>query len=417
MQVQDFSGFLPPIERRFDDNPTHNPRSPTRRFGDLTCPILETILDWKIQHFALRLFIQISRSAAPATKSDTPTSPNIAPVTENESYNWSALHITRHLQCAEQPQSPCNITKYCTCHAILIRVTYKTSFTIRGITLVTVQYHQILRLPRNSDFKMSAENPSITSANLKTIRAWSEHEPKIKSSFRTRRFGSLTRPILETILYWTIQHVALRLSPKMSRNAVPATKSHIPTSANIAPGTKDAGCSSLLYSLFASIFSWQLYPLRTYSLLVFIFSWELYPLGIYFLLAFILQAFIFSWHVFSKHLFSILSWHFFSFGIYSLSMYFLCIYSLRIHCFSIYSLSIYSPSIDFLLASILQASVFYLASMPAWHLVSLGIYFLLASILSWHQFSLDIHSLSIYSPSIYFRLTYILLVGVEYRRI
>ena len=86
--------------------------------------------------------------------------------------------MKRHLQCAEQPQSPCNVTKYCTCHATLIswliRVTYETSFTMRGATLVTVQHHQILRLPRNSEFKMSAENPWIASANIKTIRAWSE---------------------------------------------------------------------------------------------------------------------------------------------------------------------------------------------------------------------------------------------------
>ena len=77
---------------------------------------------------------------------------------------------------------------------------------MRGARLVTVWHHQILRLPRNSEFKMSAENPWIASANIKTIRAWSEHiirtYPKIKSSSRTRCFGDLTRPILETHFVW-----------------------------------------------------------------------------------------------------------------------------------------------------------------------------------------------------------------------
>ena len=71
----------------------------------------------KIQHFALRLSPKIARNAAPATKSHTPTSPNTAPATQNESHG-------------------------------LIRVTYETSFTRRGATRVTLQPHQILRLPR-----------------------------------------------------------------------------------------------------------------------------------------------------------------------------------------------------------------------------------------------------------------------------
>ena len=45
-----------------------------------------------------------------------------------------------------------NLTKYCACHAKwiswLIRVTYETSFRMRGATRVTLHLHQILRLPR-----------------------------------------------------------------------------------------------------------------------------------------------------------------------------------------------------------------------------------------------------------------------------
>ena len=203
------------IRRWSEDDPTIKSSSRTRRFGDLTRPILETILYWKIQHFALRLSPKMSPNAAPATKTHTPTSPNTAPATQNESHDWSTSHMKRHLQCAEQAQSASNLTKYCACHEIC-------------------------------KFKLSAETPWIASANRKTIRTdpriirrWSEDDPTIKSSSRTRRFGDLTRPILETILYWKIQHFALRLSPKMSPNAAPATKTHTPTSPNTAPATQN----------------------------------------------------------------------------------------------------------------------------------------------------------------------------------
>ena len=66
--------------------------------------------------------------------------------------DWCPSHMKRHLQCAEQQESSSNFTKYCTCHAKwlwwLIRVTYETSFRMRGATRVTLHLHQILRLPR-----------------------------------------------------------------------------------------------------------------------------------------------------------------------------------------------------------------------------------------------------------------------------
>ena len=118
--------------------------------------------------------------------------------------------MKRHFQCVEQVKSPSNITKYCACHEIL-------------------------------KLKIWAETPWSASANRKTIRGYpriSEHNPTIKSSSRTRRFGDLTLPILDTILYCKIQHFALRLSPKMSRSAAPATKSPTRTSPNTAPATQ-----------------------------------------------------------------------------------------------------------------------------------------------------------------------------------
>ena len=60
--------------------------------------------------------------------------------------------MKRHLQCAEQPRLPSNITKNSSCHEKwlwwLILVTYETSFTIPWQTTVALQHQQILRLPR-----------------------------------------------------------------------------------------------------------------------------------------------------------------------------------------------------------------------------------------------------------------------------
>ena len=167
------------------------------------------ILYWKLQHFALRLSPQISPNTAPATKSDTPRSPNAAPATKNDSYDRYPWHMKRHLQCAEQQASPCNLTKYCACHAKwlswLIFVTYGTSFTMRGATGITLQPHQILRLPRKSALQDLSEilrerlkRQFQCAADSTMIRAWSEHDPTMNSSSRTRPFAEVTFRASET---------------------------------------------------------------------------------------------------------------------------------------------------------------------------------------------------------------------------
>ena len=102
---------------------------------------------------------------------------------------YSGTTVKRHVQCAVQQESASNFTKYCACHAkwmsSMICVTYETSFPMRGTSQnhpptspntaratqnechqwsashmkpsfpmrgaskVTLQPHQILRLPRN----------------------------------------------------------------------------------------------------------------------------------------------------------------------------------------------------------------------------------------------------------------------------
>ena len=120
---------------------------------------------------------------ARSNKSQPPTS-NTAPATQNESHDWSASHMKRHLQCAEQQESASHFTKYCACHAKwiswLIRIRYETSFTMRGATLVTVQHQQILRLPRNSEFKIDFSAKSLNcfrqyKDDSTMIRAWNRH--------------------------------------------------------------------------------------------------------------------------------------------------------------------------------------------------------------------------------------------------
>ena len=84
--------------------------------------------------------------------SHPPTSRTTAPATQNDCDDWSASDMKRHLQWAEQQESQSIFTKYCTCHAkwmpAVIRVTYETSFPMRGASKVTLQTHQLLRLPR-----------------------------------------------------------------------------------------------------------------------------------------------------------------------------------------------------------------------------------------------------------------------------
>ena len=176
--------------------------------------------------------------------SHPPTSPNTAPTTQNECRQWSASHMKPHFQCVEQLKPPTNFTKCCACHAkwmsSMICVTVEASFPMRGASKVTLQPEDF------SGYSLNA------SANRGTIRRYSRiirryrtisddirRYPRIKSSSCTRRFGDLTRPILETILSYKIQHVALRLSPKMSRSAAPISKSHPPTLPNTAPATQN----------------------------------------------------------------------------------------------------------------------------------------------------------------------------------
>ena len=137
-----------------------------------------SILYWKIQHFALRLSFQISPNTAPATKSDSSTSPNTAPATQSDSstspntapatqsncHDWSSSHMKCHLQCAEQPVSSSNITKYCACHA-------------KWLSNISKKF---------------LENSWNVISNAGPIRAGSEQDPSRKPSSATRLATEVT---------------------------------------------------------------------------------------------------------------------------------------------------------------------------------------------------------------------------------
>ena len=116
-------------------------------------------------------------------KSHPPTSPNTAPAMQNESHDWSASHMKRHLQCAEQPESPCNFSKNCACHAKwfawLIRITYETSFTMRGATRVSLQLHQILRLPRKMNLMVDPHHIWSVIYNARSNKSQPPTSPNI----------------------------------------------------------------------------------------------------------------------------------------------------------------------------------------------------------------------------------------------
>ena len=139
-----------------------------------------------------------------------PTSPNTAPATQNECHDWSASHMQRHLQCAEQEASPSNLTKYCTCHAKwiswLIVLTYETSFPMRKATGINFQPHQILRLPRKMSTQhlteicwkqvqrhfQCATDPRPIRDRSETVPSISDHDPTQKTQTATRRAAKAT---------------------------------------------------------------------------------------------------------------------------------------------------------------------------------------------------------------------------------
>ena len=156
---------------------------------------------------------------ARSNKRHCPNSSNTAPATQNETHDWSAWHMKRYLQCAEQQASLSKLIKYCACHAKWFSKISETFLQNRW----NVNY------------------------NARPIRDRSEHDPRMireRSEHETVTPQPASQPRLlftptTSILYWKIQHFALQLSFQISPNTAPATKSDTSTSPNTAPATQN----------------------------------------------------------------------------------------------------------------------------------------------------------------------------------
>ena len=168
-----------------------------------------------------------------SNKSHLATSPNTAPAMQNECHQWSASHMKRHFQYAEQVKSPFKLTKYCACQEIV------SSRFQREIPEV---------LPPIDDSNRSDNNPTIKSSSRNRTWFVPSWDARCMKKYNLSRSGYL---------------------PELHENAALARKSHAPTSPNTAPGTKNALYSSLLYSLLTSFLSWHLFSLGIYSLSLF----------------------------------------------------------------------------------------------------------------------------------------------------
>ena len=136
-------------------------------------------------------------------------------------------HMKRPVLCAKQQESPSNFTKYGACHEKwfwwLILVSHQTSNTMRGATGVTLQPHQVLRLPRNYVEWLSWLMP-VTYETSFTMRG--------AMGLTLQRHQILRLPRKMTLM------IAARHIWNVIYNAR-SNRTHPPTSPNIAPATNN----------------------------------------------------------------------------------------------------------------------------------------------------------------------------------
>ena len=203
--------------------------------------------------------------------------------------------MKRYLQCAEQQESASNFSKYCACHekwlSWSILFTHETLFTMRGVTSVIVQTHQILRLPRKMNLMIDPchtwnaiynarrnkchcpNSPNTAPATQNESHDWSLSHMKryLQCAEQQVSLSKLTKycACLEKWIPWLIAvthetlftmrggtsvivqtHQILRLPRKMNLMIDPchtwnaiynarSNKCHCPNSPNTAPATKN----------------------------------------------------------------------------------------------------------------------------------------------------------------------------------
>ena len=157
-------------------------------------------------------------------------------VLKNTTFRAPAIipNFTEYCACHEKRHS--NFTKYCACHAKWlswsILFTHETLFTMRGVTSVIVQLHQILRLPRKMNLMIDPwhkwnviynarsnmndrpesqrnllKNGWNVISNARPIREWSEHDPTM---IRPWNRQSATRLATEVTFHAHHEHFVLK---------------------------------------------------------------------------------------------------------------------------------------------------------------------------------------------------------------
>ena len=213
---------------------------------------------------------ELHQSTAPATKSDTWTSPSTAPATKSNTWTF---------------------TKYCAYHAKwqlelhqVLRLPRKVTLDLHQVLRlprkVTLDLHQLLRLPHRmtrrldpyiwnvisnarsnkchppnsphtapatqNDHPTSARNLRKTGETSFPMRGRSDQDPRplrewsetVSVSPQPATQQRLLFALRTSVLYWKIQHFALRLSFQISPSTAPATKSDTWTSPSTAPTTQ-----------------------------------------------------------------------------------------------------------------------------------------------------------------------------------
>ena len=133
------------------------------RLPQKLAPMIDPCLKWHVEYIARSIM------------NHPPTSRNIAPATKKDAADWCSSDMKRPLQCAEQQESPSNITKQCACHEF----SWIPDFTGKSLNC----------------FRQNRGDSKI-------IRPWSDDNPTIKSSSGTRGSRELTCPISETNFVW-----------------------------------------------------------------------------------------------------------------------------------------------------------------------------------------------------------------------
>ena len=160
--------------------------------------------------------------------------------------------MKRYLQCAQQQVSLSKLTKYCACHEK--RISFLMIDPCHTWNAIYIARRHQCHCPNSPNTAPATQNDSPTfqrnfSKTAETsfpmrgrsetiprmIREWSDHETVTPQPASQPRL--LFTPTT-SILYWKIQHFALRLSFQISPNTAPATKSDTSTSPNTAPATK-----------------------------------------------------------------------------------------------------------------------------------------------------------------------------------